>query len=252
MPRRFEVGLVAALVLPLVAACVSSGQIPTSPSGSLPSPSPTLIDCGVGVPPVKCNPSLYSPPVGITPAPIVLPSPEESSAPMIICGGGFFDSATWATLGDDFGTIECFRYADGTRWVVFGNGLSLASSDPAPSTKGAVIGVFACPTDDISCLDANAHHEFGDFTVTYPLGSMGGKASLIGTADERFLDIANSCIALTLDLNTMNWYHTDAAVLAALHAGKSVPPLFHAPSIVSGSTALMSPPPPSVQRCVVP
>ena len=249
---RFRSALVVGLVTAILAGCVSNGYGQGASPSPEPTPSPTLINCGVGVPPVKCNPSLYSPPAGLTPPPVASESPHEQTVETISCGSTFFDATTWAALGDDFGSIECFRFVNGTKWVVFGNGLSLTSPRPEPSSKGAVIAVDACATGDSGCLDPNSAHDFGRFSVTYPPGSMSGKSTLVGTAVGRFLDIANSCMVLTFDLDSMSWYHTDPAELAKLHSGASVAPVFRTPPMVTGATALKTAPPSSLQTCVLP
>lgn len=250
--RRTLPALLVALSGVILAGCVATGSGQGATTVPQPTPSPTLVNCGVGVPLVKCNPSLYSPPAGLTPAPVPSGSPPQEAAQTVTCGPGFFDAATWTTLGTDFGSIECFRFVDGSEWVVFGNGMSLTSSRPAASTMGAMIAVETCAATDLSCRDPDALHDFGAFSVTYPPGSMSGKTVLLGLASGRFLDMNNTCIALTFDLKSLGWYRTDAHDLGDLEAGASVTPVFRPPQMVSGSTALKTAAPATLQRCSFP
>lgn len=250
--RRTLPALLVGLSGVILAGCVATGSGQGATTVPQPTPSPTLVNCGVGVPLVKCNPSLYSPPAGLTPPPTPPGSPPQEAAQTVTCGTGFFDTTMWATLGTDFGSISCFRFAGGSQWVVIGDGLSLTSSRPAPSTMGAMIAVEDCAANDSSCRGPNAIHDFAAFLVTYPPGSMSGRTMLVGLAAGRFLDIANSCTALTFDLKSLSWYRTDAGDLGALQSGASVTPAFRPPQMVSGSTALKTPAPASLQTCSLP
>jgi photosystem II stability/assembly factor-like uncharacterized protein len=100
--------LVSLLVLAALAAgCVASSIPRASSPAKLVSNSPTLMDCGRGVPLVKCNVSLYSPGSSfvVTPSPASAStsfSPAPSPSPALVAGISgiaFFDAQHGLLVG---------------------------------------------------------------------------------------------------------------------------------------------------------
>lgn len=162
-------------------------------------------DCGRGIPAVKCNASLYSPPPGAGGPHAPLQPPFPSTAPDTqACGTDFFDSTTAAQLSDRFGLLSCFRFVGGTVWIVVGDGMSVSAPDAEASLGGAIVAVDRCATTDAACLDPNAVHDFGTFTVSYPPLPMSGRSDLEATFGHRLLWVYNGdCGLFTVDTQTL-------------------------------------------------
>lgn len=212
-------------------------------------PGASLQYCGPGIPLVKCNESLYSkPPQDPAQAPAAT-VPLDTPA-TVSCGAGFFDAATAAALADRFGSIDCFRFVAGDRWVVFGDGMSVTSADFEAAPGGSIIAVDRCAAGDTGCLSADAVHSFADFLVTYPPAPMSKRSNLQGAGDGHLLQIFNgNCGVFTFDVDTMTWYGATAADIAALESGMALAPAFRAGPPVPGGVALTQAPPAYAGGC---
>lgn len=183
----------AAVVIALLALSLASGS----------SEGP----CGRGTPASKCQPggSVAGPGSHSKSAPT--PAPSWLSPPMVDCGDTFFSEPTRSQLSDRFGSIDCFRFENRDQWVVMGDGMARSGAGPAPG--GPMVAVETCAgADESTCLDANANHDFGGFTVLYPPDPMAWPVKLQATFGGRLLYIQDGprCGLLTLDLSDRHWY----------------------------------------------
>lgn len=208
-----------------------------------------LRDCGPGIPLVKCNESLYKAPPRSSsqPSPGIVPQDVPT---MVRCGATFFDSETQGKLAVQFGGIECFGLVGGTRWIVFGDGMSSSSADFEASRGGSVLAVEQCATADSACLDPSALHSFGDFVVSYPPKPMSGRSSLQGTDGDHLVQVVNGfCGLFVFDVRTLHWYDATSQTIAGLEAGTSVVPAVPRRPTVPGFAALTQAAPPYVGGC---
>lgn len=237
--------LVPLVALALVIWAAQAGVL--AATGSSESATP-LQSCLPGIPLVKCNVSLYSPPPGVTPPPVTDSFPLD--VPQTVdCGSTFFDSVTSATLTDRFGSIYCFRFISGDRWIVFGDGMSVTSPDFEATPGGSMIAVDACATGDTTCLDPGVLHSFADFVVSYPPNPLSGRSNLQDVGAGHLIQVLNGfCGLFTFDVTTLQWYGASADDLAALESAVPVTPAFQG-AAVPGVVALTQTPPPYVGGC---
>jgi hypothetical protein len=238
--RSIALGL--SLVSVVVAGCAQQ------PIGAAPSVAP-LATCDGGIPAVKCNPSLYSPPITaqLTPGPV--PSAASGDGPTAVpCGEGFFDASTAKLMSERFGSLECFRFDGSATWIVVGDGESLSTGLASPG--GSIVAVESCPAGDTACTDPNAIHSFAGFRVSYPPDPSSGRAHFEASFAGRYLWISVAyCGLFTFDVVSGNWYGHDASVMAALVSGSGSPAVVKTPPTVTGSDALTSGAPPSTGDC---
>jgi hypothetical protein len=217
-------------------------------SGGPPSTGQPLASCGAGIPAVKCNPQLYSPPLSAQASPAPVPSGSADEPPMVACKPGFFDSAASGDLARQFGSLDCFTFANTASWVVVSDGMSQSTGLASPG--GSVVAVENCAKTEATCLDPLVVHQFGDFTVYFPPNPSSGRSNLQATFSGRFLwiSVAN-CGLFTFDITTGAWYGHDDATMASLINGTGTPSSVKAPASVSGSDALANLAPPSTAAC---
>lgn len=236
------------LVLGTNAVLGSAGLI--DPNAAASAPAPSLIDCGPGVPLVKCNASLYSPDPALTfvPETEVLPTaaPPETAS----CDPNFFDDEQLAKLTDWFGSIQCFRFIGSDSWIVVGDGMSLTAVVEAATPGGAVVAVLACDAADKACLDPDADHDFGAFGVSYPPDPSSGRSQVQFIESGRFVMIFNGgCGLFAFDSTSMRWYQPDVSIREDILAGKADIPQVKVPAEVSGSDALAQKAPDPTNDC---
>jgi len=222
-----------------------------SVAASVNAASSPLMDCGQGVPLVKCNPSLYVPAPGLAaqPKPQAKVFPSPAAPEIITCGKAFFDQPTVEQLTQQFGALDCFRMVGTPRWIVAGDGMSLTASPFGASPGGAIVAVLACKTDDSACLDPSSQHEFGDFTVSYPPDPGSGRSNLQSIEQGRFVMIANGgCGLFAFDTVSLAWYGNGQTIRDSVVAGQRVSPI-KVPVTVKGSAALSQSAPTSTGDC---
>lgn len=209
---------------------------------------PTLMDCGRGVPLVKCNPSLYSPAASLKPVAGVVATPAlEPTVRTTACPVGFFSGVQWDQLGAQFGSVQCFFVSEAGSWVVFGNGLSLTSAITQAAPGGSIVAVLDCDVADTACRDPSTQHDFADFTVTYTPQPRAGKATLIAIDPGGLLEIATgTCLPTVFDIADLSWYSSDSTTISQLAAKQSVTPAYPTITPTGGSQALTMPSPPDL------
>src|SRR3954454_20783676 len=79
--------------------------------------------CGAGIPVFKCDPGGPVAGPANRPTAVAAPKPYWPSSEPVACGSGFFSASVVARLSSRFGSLNCFRFADGDRWIVFGDGM---------------------------------------------------------------------------------------------------------------------------------
>ena len=236
---RFAVGLGLLLFATAVVA-ISAGPA-TAWSSQAPNSSSALMDCGSGVPLVKCNESLYSPPPSLVMARATPATTWPSSEPaqMIPCAAGFFSEGTVSQLVQRFGTLLCFRMIGTREWIVVTDGLSPTSQQFELTPGGTVVAVQECAASDLACLDPASLHDFGNFTVFYPPAARNGRMELQSVEAGRFLMISDGrCGLFAFDIVTLKWYQNDQATRDSIQAGRSDVPSVQVPNSVPGSAAL--------------
>ena len=112
------------------------------------STSSTLMNCGVDIPAVKCNPSLYtpSPTTPGAPSPVTVPAPAVNTPGPTTCGEGFFSSQELADFSCSLWEYFVLQFAGlrsmgrGWRWM-----LTTSYVTPPPATAGGGIVVVGKP-----------------------------------------------------------------------------------------------------------
>lgn len=210
---RLGLALVAAsFVVALTLGAEARASGPGSPFG--------LMDCGPGVPLVKCNASLYTPPPTAGGAALPTPARHSALAPEYLsCASGFLSKQQVAALNDQFGTLQCLRVVNSADWIIIGDGISTTAPIATGLPGGGIVAVLICPQTDSRCLDPSSLHDFGDFTVLFPPNPTAGRVELQTIGYGRFLMIADgTCGLFALDLKDLKWYAAPGAV-ARLRAG---------------------------------
>jgi hypothetical protein len=203
--------------------------------------------CGRGVPAFKCQPGGPLAGPENNPQNVPAPAPEWPSPATIDCGQSFFDASTAAELQTRFGSLRCFRFDGTPRWVVVSDGMALSGDGPAPG--GAMVAVESCTGAAGTCLDPNASHDFGDFTVSYDPDPTAWPARLETTFVGRVILIADGpCGLFTFNINSQQWHAGLAKDVAAQASGQSAPAV-PAPAARSGRDALGASAPASSGGC---
>jgi hypothetical protein len=200
--------------------------------------------CGRGIPAFKCDPSLGPPlTTGTNPA---LPQPAQfwPSPEQIQCGPAFFSPATQQQLSDSFGAIGCFRFSGRKEWIVLGDGTSLSGNVGAPG--GQIVAVLRCSSANDACLDPDAQHDFGDFTVSHPPLAASFPGKLLATFGGRLLYISDAnCGSFTFDVVSGRWYGRTTDAIDRLMRG-GTPAAVAAPADTPGREAIGRVAPPTV------
>jgi hypothetical protein len=181
--------------------------------------------CGRGVPAFKCDPGApVAAPVN-RPAVVAAPAPYWPSPDVIACGSSFFPKALVSRLSSRFGSLQCFRFAQTDRWIVFADGMQVAGDGPAPG--GALVAVETCVGPQrSSCLDPTAVHDLGAFVVTRPPDPRAWPMRLQTSFGSRLLYVADgSCGVLTLDLSSLHWLGKATEAIDSAMTGGSPPPV---------------------------
>jgi hypothetical protein len=203
--------------------------------------------CWAGVPAFKCDLTGPDAGPGNNPVDVSEPSPYYPSAALTDCGASFFDASTTLTLSNRFGATDCFRFGSLDQWIVLGDG----GVDAGAAPGGAMIAVESCG-GKAACLDPQAQHSFGDFTVFYPPDPSAWPMRLQTGLGDRLLYVGDGpCGVFTFDLQSLKWFGGSPAVIDGLMTG-SPPAQVATPASMPGSIALTSPAPPSAGSCVPP
>jgi hypothetical protein len=230
-------------------ALLGFGSVAALGAGAEGSPVPSLVDCGPGVPLVKCNAFLYSPDPNLTPPPHNAQGPTAAPAETATCGPNFFDTTQLEALTASFGSIACFHFVTSATWIVFGDGMSLTAEVEMATPGGAMIAELNCAADDASCLDPNADHNFGQFSVSYPPHPSSGRSEIQWTEGGRYVLVYDgSCGQFTFDAQTDAWYSSQQDARDALASGLPQPSI-DVPMSVSGAEALQHSAPPDTDAC---
>lgn len=236
-----------ALVLGASVALGTAGAARLLTTGA--TPAPTLMDCGPGVPLVKCNESLYSPNPALTIPPAAGGVPSTAAPETSACGPSFFDLDQLQRLSAQFGSIECFQFVGSTSWIVIGDGMSLTAPVDQATPGGAIVAVLTCAAGDKVCTDPTGSHDFGAFRVSYPPSPSSGRTQLQFTESQRFLVIYDAyCGLFTFDTSTMKWYQPQATIRQSLLSGGTATQV-EVPASVSGTTALANSAPAGTNDC---
>lgn len=235
----------------VVAALVALGLSSVSSGASGPSEVTSALNegqCVQGVPPAKCHPGGPLAGPNNHPKTVPLPAPFWPSPAMVHCGATFLSESAQSQLSNRFGSISCFRFENHNQWVVIGDGMATFGDGSTPG--GAMVAVATCTeAGESTCLDPNATHDFGDFTVSYPPDPTTWPVALQTTFGGRLLYVEDgSCGLFTFDLSDHQWYGRSPAVINSLLEGKGASTVATPPP-QRGSTALIQRPPAPTGPC---
>jgi len=174
--------------------------------------------------------------------------PSSTSAPAsstVDCGVTFFSPAEAAELNARFGGYSCEQAANGSGWVIVANGMSETAPTFSSTPGGSMVAIENCTASDSTCLDPNATHTFGDFTVYYPPDPSGFPLKIWTEVGSNLLALDNPpCGMYLFNMSTGDWYPGTDEVEAELLAGQS-PSSSPAPEPVPGSVAISAASPPA-------
>jgi hypothetical protein len=175
--------------------------------------------CGTLIPTKKCLAGESTPTQAGTsvPAPTLsYPSPDTTS-----CGDDFFDSATQSALNANFGGINCFQFDGSSQWILIASGMELSGDGPTPG--GAMIATETCSASSSpDCMDPNAAHDPGDFTVAYAPNPSASEVSELSSFDSNLLVInVPGCGATQFDADDGLWYPGTTSTSVALENATS-------------------------------
>ncbi len=238
---------VAGAALALAAAGLAGGAL--SLHGGISRAAAASDGCGPLIPTQKCNPTLsqtttrpVAPQTETPPPPPAAPgtAPSPATAPTTQCGPDFFTATERNTLEARFGLLNCFQFVGSDQWVVFGDGMTVASASTPPSAApgGAMVAVLECSPSDSTCSNADSIHSFTSFSVYYPPDPSSGRSDLSGFYGDGILMIYNGgCSIFFFDVNTLTWYPASASDAQSLATGV-LPSAVSVPPQVSGATAV--------------
>ena len=249
MKLRAPTRLLVAGSTVLVAAVLGVLALATAPKQAA-SGASISAGCPKGEPVQKC---LYKRPANFKPVTV----PPITSPPNVVtlpasgnqddCGALFLSASETSLLQEQFGSIECYRFANTRTWVLVGNGITTTGPSPSPPTPGGpVVGLDACAPGDSTCMNADAPHPLSDFTLYYPPGPIPREGMAVQASyGDRLLVFAGfiQCGGMTVfDIQTHAWLGMKANLSAILAGAKE--PVLASPAPVPATSALTQATPP--------
>jgi hypothetical protein len=231
----------AAMATVVAIVLVSAGAFAEARTSSSP--------CGRGVPVFKCVPGGPVAAPDNHPTNVAPPASFWASPPTVACATTFFTPATVSALSDRFGSLTCFRFEGGDKWVVLGDGMQTIGDGAAPG--GAIVAVQTCSGPQRNqCLDPASTHDFADFTIAYPPDPRAWPTRIQTSFGDRLLYISNSsCGLFTLNLSNLRWFGRDTSDIERVMRGQGLPAAVPAPALTNGSDVLAQSAPSSVGGC---
>jgi hypothetical protein len=209
-----------------------------------------IVDCGPGIPLVKCNPSLYSPLPGVTfpPAAAAMAVPTQDALTIEPCSQSFVSPVSLAALNAEFGDLSCFRLIGGHTWVLIGDGVPTVPGGAAFATNGSILAALDCAAGDSVCSDPIALHDVSMARAYIPPNPR-GRLQLQAVEYNRFLTVSDGyCGVWTFDTVTRAWYSADEATRQALLSPSgAVAKVAGGPALSIAQAATLQPGGPSAQ-----